>query len=97
MKKRITWLWTVLLVSLSLQAAQVLYVYRSDSVIDAFFTSEIDSIRYSQYDMDSVWHDSCQVQEIWTADSIYRVPLYRAGNDSDRGTVSCYAVFSAGH
>ena len=40
MKKRITWLWTVLLVSLSLQAAQVLYVYRSDSVIDAFFTSE---------------------------------------------------------
>ncbi len=75
MKKRIIWLWTVLLVSLSLQAAQVLYVYRSDSVIDAFFTSEIDSIRYSQYDMDSVWHDSCQVQEIWTADSIYRVPL----------------------
>lgn len=75
MKKRITWLWTVLLVSLSLQAAQVLYVYRSDSVIEAFYTSEIDSIRYSQYDMDSVWHDSCQVQEIWTADSIYRVPL----------------------
>ena len=54
---------------------QTIYVYRNDGVIDAFFTYEIDSICYSQYDEDSVWHDSFQVQEIWTLDSLYRTPL----------------------
>ena len=77
MKRVLCIVYCMVLVSLtgSLRAEQILYVYRSDSVINAFYTFEIDSIRYSNYDLDSVLHDTCQLQEIWTADSVYRVPL----------------------
>ena len=58
-----------------LQAGNAFYVYQNTGAIDAFFTYEVDSIRYSNFDLDSVWHTTSQVQEIWTRDSIYRIPL----------------------
>lgn len=52
-----------------------MYIYRSDGIINAFLKSDIDSIRYSQLDNDSVFHNEYVVQEVWAVDSIYRIPL----------------------
>ena len=77
MKTRLSLLLLSLLCMLSsaVYAQQALYVYQNTGVIDAFFTYEVDSIRYSNLDLDSVWHATSQVQEIWTRDSTYRIPL----------------------
>ena len=56
-------------------AQQPFYVYRNDGIINAFFTNEVDSIVYSQLDLDSMFHQEYLVQEIYTRDSIYRIPL----------------------
>lgn len=56
-------------------AQQPFYVYRNDGIINAFFTNEVDSIVYSQLDLDSMFHQEYIVQEIYTRDSIYRIPL----------------------
>lgn len=53
----------------------VLYVYRNDGMINALLMSEIDSIRYSKLDLDSVAQKEHVVQEVWTVDSVYRIPL----------------------
>lgn len=59
----------------NIHAEHTFYVYQNTGVIDAFFTYEVDSIVYSNLDLDSVWHETSQVQEIWTIDSVYRIPL----------------------
>lgn len=51
------------------------YVYRNDGKFDAFFKSEIDSMSYSRYDVDSVYHNDWQAQMVYTADSVYYIPL----------------------
>lgn len=51
------------------------YVYRNDGKFDAFFKSEIDSMTYSHYDADSVYHNEWQAQIVYTPDSIYYIPL----------------------
>ena len=51
------------------------YVYRNDGQFNAFFHTEIDSIVCSPIDLDSVWHDYDVVQEFWTEDSVYRIPI----------------------
>ena len=56
-------------------AQQAFYVYRNDGVINTFITTEIDSITYSCIDVDSVIHDKYITQEVYTQDSIYRIPL----------------------
>lgn len=56
-------------------AQQPFYVYRNDGIINAFFTNEVDSIVYSQLDLDSMFHQEYIVQEIYARDSIYRIPL----------------------
>lgn len=53
----------------------VMFVYRNDGGINAFLKAEIDSIRYSHTDLDSVEHREIIMQEVWTADSTYRIPL----------------------
>lgn len=53
----------------------VMYVYRNDGVINSFLKEEIDSIRWSCLDIDSVAHQDYVCQEVWTADSVYRIPL----------------------
>ena len=52
-----------------------MFVYRNDGAINGFLKSDIDSIRYSNFDVDSVLHKEYVVQEVWTVDSIYRIPL----------------------
>lgn len=56
-------------------AQQAFYVYRNDGVVNGFITSDIDSMVCSRVAVDSILHESYQVQEIWTADSVYRIPL----------------------
>lgn len=53
----------------------VFFVYRNDGIINTFLKEEIDSIRYSQIDIDSIYHRDYVCQEIWTADSVFRIPL----------------------
>lgn len=52
-----------------------MYIYRNDGVVNAFLKSSVDSIRYSELDLDSLAHSEYVVQEVWTSDSVYRIPL----------------------
>ena len=52
-----------------------MYVYRNDGEINAFLKADVDSIVYSQIDLDSLTHSEYVVQEVWTVDSVYRIPL----------------------
>lgn len=52
-----------------------IYVYRNDGQFNAFYSSEVDSIRSSCIDLDGVKHGQPVVNEIFTADSVYRIPL----------------------
>lgn len=64
-----------IIITQALYAQDALYVYRNDGQFNAFFYSEIDSIRYSNIDCDSIEQQDVVVQEIWTQDSIYRIPV----------------------
>ncbi len=52
-----------------------MFVYRNDGQINAFLKADVDSIRYSQIGVDSLYHAEFVVQEVWTPDSVYRIPL----------------------
>lgn len=52
-----------------------LFVYRNDGAIHGFLRADIDSMVCSQTDLDSLMHADYVVQEIWTTDSVYRIPL----------------------
>jgi len=65
-----------LLASLAVQAqSEAFYVYRNDGQFNAFFDADVDSITYSHYDADSLYHTDWQMQVIYTADSVYQIPL----------------------
>lgn len=51
------------------------YVYRNDGQFNAFFHSEIDSIVCSPIGLDSTRYAYDVVQEFWTEDSVYRIPI----------------------
>ncbi|MBQ7181889.1 MAG: hypothetical protein IJR87_11460 [Bacteroidaceae bacterium] len=51
------------------------YIYRNDGQFNAFFRDEVDSIAYSHYDSDSVYYNEIVTQLVYTADSLYRIPL----------------------
>ena len=55
--------------------SDAMYIYRNDGVINAFLKTDIDSIRHSFLDLDSVMHSENVTQEVWTVDSVYRIPL----------------------
>lgn len=70
----------ILLASLALSGmaqtiGEAFYIYRNDGQFNAFFRDEVDSIAYSYYDADSVRYDEVVTQMVYTADSIYRIPL----------------------
>lgn len=76
MKKIIATL--VLLISVicgAMAQNDAMYVYRNDGIINAFLKADVDSMRYSQLDLDSVLHSEYVVQEVWAVDSVYRIPL----------------------
>ncbi len=52
-----------------------LYNYRNDGSFNAWLNIDIDSITYSRVDTLGVEHDDIVVQEVWTPDSLYRIPL----------------------
>lgn len=54
---------------------EAFYIYRNDGGFNAFFRGEVDSITYSHYDLDSLYYDEQVTQLIYTADSLYRIPL----------------------
>ncbi|MBQ7684233.1 MAG: hypothetical protein IJT48_07065 [Bacteroidaceae bacterium] len=54
---------------------EAFYIYRNDGQFNAFFRTEIDSMAYSCYDLDSLLHDDIVTQVIYTQDSIYQIPL----------------------
>ena len=69
------------------------YIYRNDGDFNSFFRSQVDSISYSHYDADNVFHDNVVTQVIYTSDSVYHIPVevvdsilfYRADTDSPVG------------
>lgn len=66
------------LATLSAQAqtiGEAFYIYRNDGQFNAFFRDEIDSIAYSHYDADSIYYHENVTQLVYTADSLYRIPL----------------------
>ena len=56
-------------------AQETFYVYRNDGVLHGFFKEDVDSMLYSKIDIDSVEHNDYVVQEIYTKDSVFRIPL----------------------
>lgn len=52
-----------------------LYNYRNDGEFNAWLNIDIDSITYSRIDTLGVEHEDVVVQEVWTPDSVYRIPL----------------------
>ena len=60
---------------LPVSAQEAFYIYRNDGQFNAFFNDEVDSITYSKIALDSTLCDDYVVQEVFTADSLYRIPL----------------------
>ena len=52
-----------------------IFNYRNDGSFNAFLNEEIDSISYSCIDTLGIEHDEVVVQEVWTPDSLYRIPI----------------------
>ena len=76
----VRWMLFLLLVGMfnvqgALAQNDAMYIYRNDGVINAFLKADIDSIRHSALDLDSVMHAENVTQEVWTVDSVYRIPL----------------------
>lgn len=52
-----------------------LYNYRNDGCFNAWLNVDIEKITYSCIDTLGIEHDDVVVQEVWTPDSVYRIPL----------------------
>lgn len=59
----------------TIEDGEAFYIYRNDGDFNGFFYDEVLDMRYSKIGLDSVEYDSYVVQEVETADSIYRIPL----------------------
>jgi formylglycine-generating enzyme required for sulfatase activity len=64
-------------ISLSAQESEqyAIFNYRNDGKFNAFLNINIDSITFSCIDTLGVEHEDIVVQEVWTPDSLYRIPL----------------------
>lgn len=51
------------------------YIYRNDGDFNVFFHNMVDSILYSNYDADSIYHADIVSQVVYAADSVYFIPL----------------------
>lgn len=52
-----------------------IFTYRNDGDFNAFLNIDVDSITYSNTDLNGVAHANAVVQQVWTPDSLYRIPL----------------------
>lgn len=57
------------------QKQQAFFVHRNDGDFNVVFFSEVDSMVYSKLDTDSILHDDYITQEIWTPDTVFRIPI----------------------
>ena len=57
------------------QNQYAIYNYRNDGDFNAWLNIDVDSITYSCIDTLGVEHDEVVVQEVWTPDSVYRIPI----------------------
>ena len=57
------------------QNQYAIYNYRNDGNFNAWLNIDVDSITYSCIDTLGVEHDDVVVQEVWTPDSVYRIPI----------------------
>ena len=58
-----------------IEDGQAFYVYRNDGDFNGFFYDRVLQMNASKFDLDSIEHEEYVVQDIVTADSIYRIPL----------------------
>ena len=56
-------------------AQEAFYVYRNDGDFNGFFFDQVVRMECTKVDLEGVTHDDYVMQEIETADSIYRIPL----------------------
>lgn len=56
-------------------AEDALYIYRNDGGFNGFFYSDIQEITFSRIDLNGIEQDDYAVQEVYTADSVYRIPI----------------------
>ena len=61
--------------ALAQQKQDALYIFRNDGKFNAFFYADINHIEYSKVDTLGQEQDDYVVQEIYTADSVYRIPV----------------------
>lgn len=75
--RKIIFLCLSLLVNLLGVMAQndAMIVYQNNGIINAFLKADVDSMRCSHIGLDSVEYADYVVQEVWTVDSVYRIPL----------------------
>ncbi len=59
----------------SLAQEPAMYIYRNDGRMNAFLMNRVDSMSYSKIGIDGVEYAVPVVQEIWTKDSLYRIPI----------------------
>ena len=52
-----------------------IYNYRNDGDFNAWMNIDVEKITYSCSGLDGVEHDDIVVQEVWTPDSVYRIPI----------------------
>ena len=52
-----------------------IFNWQNNGDFNAFLNCDIDSITYSKIDLDGRTHPNVVIQEVWTPDSVYRIPL----------------------
>jgi hypothetical protein len=60
---------------LAQSTGEAFYIYRNDGQFNAFFRDEVEKMEYSNIDADGVEHDEMVTQLVYTADSVYSIPL----------------------
>ena len=63
------------LLAQEIENGEAFYIYRNDGDFNGFFYDEVISMNYSKIDLEGVEHEEYVIQEIETADSLYRIPL----------------------
>lgn len=59
----------------TVQGQEVFYVYRTDGSVQVFELAAVDSMFCSQTDLSGRRQTEFVTQEIWTPDSVYRIPM----------------------
>ena len=76
MKQKLIVLLYSLLFAVGIRAQnEAIYIYRNDGQFNAFLKSDVDSIKYSHYDVDNKRYSDWKTQVIYTSDSIYKIPI----------------------